>query len=135
MLMMEVLLTLFAFLAADPCPLEGRWINPAQSVIIAVNSCGETICGTVEWASEEAKADARRGTDQLVGAQLLSNVKQRPDGRWEGRLFVPDANKRVHAKIQLLDENRLKVSGCALGRILCKSQVWVRWSDASTAAQ
>lgn len=84
------------------------------------------LAGTVDWASEEAKEDSRKGTDQLVGAQLLSNVRQREDGRWDGRLFIPDVNRRVHAKIQLLDEAHLKVSGCALGRSLCKSQVWVR---------
>lgn len=133
-MMFQALLALVAFVAADPDPLQGHWINPAQSVVILVERCGETLCGTVEWASEEAKVDARKGTDQLVGAQLLSNVRQRQNGRWDGRLFIPDVNKRVHAKIQLLDEDRLKISGCAFGRSLCKSQVWVR-ADAPTPAR
>ena len=107
-------------------PIEGRWINPAQSVVIAVAPCGEHQCGIVEWASDEAKEDARKGTDQLVGAQLLSKVRPTNDGRWQGRLFVPDANRQVHAKIQLIGSNRLKVSGCAIGKSLCKSQVWSR---------
>lgn len=107
-------------------PIEGRWINPAESVIIAVAPCGEHQCGVVEWASDEAKEDARKGTDQLVGAQLLSKVRPTDDGRWQGRLFVPDVNKHVHAKIELVDSNRLKVSGCAIGKSLCKSQIWSR---------
>lgn len=131
--MTQSFLLLAALFAAVPGSLEGRWVNPAQSVIMIIQPCGETFCGTVDWASEEAKEDSRKGTDQLVGAQLLSNVRQREDGRWDGRLFIPDVNRRVHAKIQLLDEAHLKVSGCALGRSLCKSQVWVR-IDASSPA-
>lgn len=106
--------------------IKGRWINPAESVVIAVAPCGEHQCGTVEWASDEAREDARKGTDQLVGEQLLSKVRPTSDGRWQGRLFVPDVNRHVHAKIELIDSNRLKVSGCAIGKSLCKSQVWSR---------
>ena len=33
---------------------------------------------------------------------------------------------RVGGKIQLIDESQLKVSGCVLGGMLCRSQVWTR---------
>ncbi len=132
--MTAIFLALAAQVAALPESPEGRWVNPARSVVMVIRPCGEMLCGTVEWASEKAKADALKGTGELIGAELLSRVKKRPDGRWQGRLFVPDVNKRVHAKIELLDDQRLKVSGCALGRILCKSQVWTR-TQARGAAQ
>lgn len=106
--------------------IEGSWTNPSQSVQIQIGRCGEYYCGTVQWASEKAKEDARKGTDPLVGAQLLSDVSQRPNGRWQGWLFVPDKNKRVRASIRLADRNHLKISGCLVGRTLCRSQTWTR---------
>jgi uncharacterized protein (DUF2147 family) len=106
---------------------EGRWENPGRSVIIAIAPCGNEHCGIVEWASEKAEADARRGgTDPLVGAQLLSGLHSRSPGRWTGKLFIPDLNKRSKADLRWLGPDRLKVTGCAVGGILCKSQLWTR---------
>jgi uncharacterized protein (DUF2147 family) len=39
---------------------------------------------------------------------------------------VPDQKMRVTAKLELVGEQQLKVSGCALGKSLCKSQLWTR---------
>ena len=61
-----------AALFAEPAAIDGRWVNPEGSVIIAIAPCGEAHCGTVTWASDKAKADARQGTDKLVGTQLLA---------------------------------------------------------------
>jgi uncharacterized protein (DUF2147 family) len=108
--------------------IEGRWTNVSQSVIIVVASCGEHLCGSVEWASEQAREDARKGTDQLVGAQLLTKVRHVRDNRWRGMLYIPDIDRRAHAKIELVDSDRLKVAGCAVGRSLCRSQIWTRVS-------
>lgn len=107
--------------------LEGRWRNPSGSVIIAITPCGETLCGRVQWASDKAMADARKGgTDALIGAELLSNVAPHGKGRWKARLFVPDLNKTTKAELRRLEPDQLKVTGCAVGRIICKSQIWTR---------
>ena len=107
--------------------LEGQWRNPSGSVIIAIAPCGEALCGRVHWASEKAMADARKGgTESLVGAELLSGIVPNGEGRWKARLFVPDLNKRSKAELRSLGTDQLKVTGCAAGRLLCKSQVWTR---------
>ena len=56
-----------------------------------------------------------KGVDRLIGARLLTGFQQNKKGIWKGRIFVPDYDLRVSGKIQPLDANRLKVSGCALG--------------------
>jgi uncharacterized protein (DUF2147 family) len=105
--------------------IDGRWANPDASVIIDIASCGEVRCGTVAWASDKAKADARKGTDRLVGSDLLTGLKEKKPGHWEGRLFIPDQNMRARAKIEPIGERQLKVSGCVF-RILCRTQYWNR---------
>lgn len=107
--------------------LEGRWRNPSGSVIIAITPCDRSLCGSVQWASEKASSDAQKGgTDPLIGAMLLSDIEPRGDGQWSARLFVPDLNKRSKAELRILGLDQLKVTGCAVGRIFCKSQVWTR---------
>ena len=105
-------------------PIEGRWANPSRSVIIDIAPCGTAFCGTVAWASAKAQQDARRGTSQLIGTQLLTKLQHR-NSTWHGRLFVPDQNMRANAKLQLVGNQQLKVSGCAIRRI-CRSQTWTR---------
>jgi uncharacterized protein (DUF2147 family) len=115
--------------AAGPAAsgIEGRWRNPSGSVVISIAPCDRSLCGKVMSASDKAVADARKGgTDPLVGAELLSAIEPRGAGRWKARLFVPDINKTSRADLHLLGTDRLKVTGCAVGRLICKSQTWTR---------
>ena len=86
------------------------------------------MCGTVAWASDRAKKDAAKATDQLIGTQLLTGLQEKKPGRWQGKLFIPDKNMRVTAKIQLVSAQQLKVSGCA-AKVLCSSQIWNRFDQ------
>ena len=114
------ILALFALTAAQaPQPsIEGHWRSPGGNSIIHIGPCGGTLCGTIEWASEKAKQDSRKTVAQLVGAQLLTGVTQDKKGNWQGKLFIPDKNMRVTAKIQLVGAQQLRVSGCAVGKTL-----------------
>jgi uncharacterized protein (DUF2147 family) len=115
---------LIAASAATAAPIEGRWRSPGGNSIIDVARCGEGWCGTVAWASPRAKKDAAKATDQLVGTQLLTDVKAAGEGRWTGRIFIPDKNMRLTAKIQMAPGGELRVSGCLAGKALCKAQLW-----------
>jgi len=106
--------------------IEGRWKSPGGNSIIDIASCGSSLCGTVAWASARAKQDSRKATDQLVGTQLLTGLQQDKKGTWRGKLFIPDKNMRVTAKIDPVGTSQLKVSGCAAGKALCKSALWTR---------
>lgn len=122
-----------AVASGPPEAIRGHWMNPSRSVIVQLAPCGNAMCGTVTWASEKAQQDARRGVDKLIGAQLLTGFRRGSNGSWRGKVFVPDLNIRVTGKIQPISERQLKVSGCALGGSLCRSQIWLR-SDKAVAA-
>ena len=119
------LLALTAAQAPQPS-IEGHWRSPGGNSIIVIGSCGGGLCGTIEWASEKAKQDTRKTVAQLVGAQLLTGLKQDKNGNWQGKLFIPDKNMRVTAKIKLVGEQQLRVSGCAVGKTLCRAAIWTR---------
>jgi uncharacterized protein (DUF2147 family) len=104
----------------------GTWQNPSGSVRIRASTCGEKVCGTIVFANEKAKADARRGgTDPLIGTQLFEEFVARGPRQWRGRVFVPDMNRRVTGTATLQDENSIRVEGCA-ARVICRNQVWTR---------
>ena len=112
--------------------IQGRWVNPDHTVIVGIAPCGGALCGTVEWATAQAQQDARRGTPQLIGTQILTELQL--DGTdWKGKLFVPDADLHAEAKIQAIADGQLKVEGCEFG--ICKSQVWSKADGPLPAAQ
>jgi uncharacterized protein (DUF2147 family) len=118
--------------AAPAAAVEGRWINPSKTVIIAIAPCAEALCGTVEWATEQAQQDAKKGTPNLIGTQLLTGLQAKGD-IWQGKLFVPDQRLHATAKIAPDGAGQLKVSGCEIG--ICKSQVWTRAEGPLPAAR
>jgi uncharacterized protein (DUF2147 family) len=120
-----LILSLAAQAVAQPS-VQGKWRSPGGNSIISIAPCGQNLCGTVAWASNKAKQDARKTTEQLVGTQLLTNLQDRGQGRWQGGLFIPDKNMRVTAKLQLMSPDQLKVSGCLAGKAMCKSELWAR---------
>jgi len=120
--MFELVATL-ALAAALPASIQGHWVNPGKSVIIEIAPCGEAMCGTVAWASAQAQQDAKKGTPNLIGMQLLTGLHPKGD-IWEGKLFIPDQRLHATAKINAEANGDLKVSGCEIG--ICKSQVWTR---------
>ena len=96
-------------------------------MVVAIEACREGLCGTVISATEWARADARRGgTHSLVGTRLFSGLKPAGTGHWRGRLFVPDINHRSNADLRIIAPDRLKVTGCMIARMICKSQLWTR---------
>jgi len=124
------LLPILMLAAAQPqthAPIEGLWKNPIGSAIIAVAPCGKALCGKVVWASERGQREVAKTTSNVVGTTVLTDVKPRGKG-WAGKLFIPDDNIHVSAKLQLLNDNQLKLTGCALG-LFCRSQIWTRTQE------
>ena len=119
---------LVALTAAQPAPrapIEGQWKNPIGSAIIAIAPCRDALCGKVVWASARGQREAATSTSHVVGTVVLTGLK--PTGqRWTGTLFIPDDNVHVAAKLELLGSRQLKLTGCALAGLLCRSQIWTR---------
>ena len=82
----------------------GYWMNPAQSVVVEISPCGpESLCGHVRWASPKAARDAKeKGTDPLEGVALFRGFSPSGDGRWRGRLFIPDLARTSRAELRIL---------------------------------
>lgn len=116
--------------ASSTPPIYGTWMNPYKSVAVRTGPCGDRLCGWIVWANQEAQDDAREGgTPKLIGTALLENYRAEKPGSWSGTVFVPDMNRRFYSIIQQVGPDQMKVKGCILGGLLCKSQLWHRIAD------
>ncbi len=105
----------------------GHWLNPSGDVEVSVAPCGALLCGTVTWVGGQALADASdAGVQHLVGTQLLQGYRRQDAGNWQGQVFVPDMGATFFSRIHQPDDGHLKISGCILHGLLCKSQIWTR---------
>lgn len=108
-------------------PAVGLWTNPKGSLQVRTRRCGEQLCATVVGASPAAMAKAQKaGVADLIGTELFSDFRPDGGGDWAGTLFVPDKGRRVSSTLQTNQGRSVKVSGCLIGRFLCKSQTWNR---------
>ena len=119
------LLALTAAQSPQRAPIEGQWKNPIGSAIIAIAPCGDALCGKVVWASARGQREASTSTSHVVGTVVLTGLKPTHD-RWAGTLFIPDDNVHVAARLQLLGSRQLKLTGCAVAGLFCRTQIWTR---------
>ncbi|WP_433910621.1 DUF2147 domain-containing protein [Sphingomonas yabuuchiae] len=117
---------------ADARVPAGTWANPSNTVQVRFAPCGrgadaQLMCGTVVWASEQAKADAARGgSPRLIGTQLFSDFEEEEPGRWSGTVYVPDIGREVQGTITQIDARTLVGEGCLFGSLGCREQRWRR---------
>lgn len=108
----------------------GTWMNPYRSVAVRTGPCGDRLCGWIVWANQEAQNDARDGgTPKLIGTALLENYRVQKSGSWAGTVFIPDMGRRFYSIIEQVGPDEMKVKGCILGGLLCKSQIWHRITE------
>ena len=108
-----------------PSAIEGTWVNPDGTVAVKTGNCAGRLCGWISWASPEALQDAKdSGIERLIGTELLQDYRAEAPGKWRGMVYVPDMGHSFSSRITKLSPNELKISGCLLGRFVCKSQVW-----------
>ena len=122
-----ITIALLALTAAQPASaqIEGNWKNPIGSAIIAIAPCGAALCGKVVWASARGRREAAKGAPDVVGTTVLTNLRAK-GGHWAGRLFIPDDNIHVAARLQLIGSRQLKLTGCGLAGLICRTQIWTR---------
>ena len=130
--MVDLIGTTLVMLAAaqsSPAPpIAGYWKNPIGSAIIAIAPCGDALCGKVVWASARGQREVAQNTSNVVGTTVLTGLRFM-HGRWSGSLYIPDDNIRVSAKLQLVSSRELKLTGCGLIGLICRTQIWTRTDE------
>lgn len=114
--------------AADP---TGVWLRASGSSKIRIDSCGKALCGTVVWEKSPRKdiynPDPARRDDPITGRRILLGMA--PTGtadQWKGEVYNAEDGKTYTGFVTIQADGQLKLQGCVLGGLICKSDVWSR---------
>ena len=106
-----------------PHPLDGVWQTGARNGswgIVRFAPCGAAYCGTLTG-----------GGGANVDPQYFGTVLVR-DMVWDGSAFTGGTLEDVEngaiyrARLRFRGPDRLRVSGCILGGVICGGQTWTR---------
>lgn len=109
----------------------GVWMRSSGTSKIEISKCGDALCGSVVWEKTPRKDvynpdPARRG-DPVTGRRILLGMK--PTGtadQWKGSVYNAEDGKTYTGYISLEGASTLKLQGCVLGGLICKSDTWNR---------
>lgn len=131
--MIRLSAALAALLVAMPAfaaqPIAGRWLTADGGAVIAIGSCGATLCGKVAKVIkgppsgppvDAMNPDPKLKTRPLVGTPVLIGLTPSGDG-WKGSIYDPKTGKTYRAVIGR-DGANLKVQGCIA--IFCQTMMW-----------
>lgn len=105
----------------------GVWQSPGGNTRIRIAKRGANICGKVAWASEKAKADAARGGHpKLIGMNLFEDFGRTGPNSFQGRVFVPDINRRFNGTLTVQNAKTIEVRGCLVRNTGCRRETWTR---------
>lgn len=117
---------------------EGRWktiddeTGSAKSIVELTRAADGGLTGTVVEILQSDRGpnpvcdrcSGERKDQPIVGMTILWNLKPKGD-TWEGGTILDPTNGRTYrSKAQMLDDDRLGVSGCVA--FICREQVWLR---------
>lgn len=122
-------------LAADP---TGSWKTEGGKAVVRIANCGGSLCGNVASLSEpndpatgrpktdKNNSDASKRSRPIVGTPILMGMKPNGADKWSGQLYNAEDGKTYTGHITYAGGSSLKLEGCALGGMVCKSQTWTK---------
>ena len=112
--LLSLALTLTPAVAGAPVVTEdllGVWLTEDGTMAVEIAPCGENLCGTVVWLSDDADGSV------AVGTEVLSDLSGDPDdkGRWTGGKVYCAESDKTYYKTRLTFENadRIELKGFA----------------------
>lgn len=126
--------------AAAPAAAQeaaGTWLRQSGTSQIRISPCGQALCGKIVWLREPNDENGRPRKDAenpnpamrnrpLMGTQVILNMRPAGDGKWEGQVYKADEGKTYTGSMQMRGADKLKLSGCVLGGLICKSETMSR---------
>lgn len=111
--------------AADPA--EGVWQTERNDdgnlAHVSIAPCGDRLCGTMIRSYGPDNAPMQSAN---IGRDLVWDMVPEGGGAYgDGRIWDPGSDRTYRSKMEL-DGDRLRVSGCVAGGLICRGQTWVR---------
>jgi uncharacterized protein (DUF2147 family) len=116
----------------------GRWLTEPRNGIIEIDVAadgsyqGKIIGGDSPHRTDSKNPDPAKRPAELLGQVILHQMKYDGRGQWSGgSIYDPDTGHTYSCKLELLDENKLKVRGFLGVSLLGRTQIWTRYTGTS----
>jgi uncharacterized protein (DUF2147 family) len=116
----------------------GRWLTEPRNGVIEISSAedgslqGKIIGGDSPNRVDSKNPDPARRPERLLGQLILKQMKYDGSGRWSGgTIYDPDSGRTYSCRLELLEQDRLKVRGFIGLSLLGRTQVWTRFTGSS----
>ena len=121
---MAVLVLASATASIQAADIKGIWIteksDKGSSMAVEIVDCEDKLCGTAVEVFDAPNQDS-------VGLEIIKGMRKKSDTAYtKGKIYAPDTKKWYKSKMSLQGDDKLKVSGCVLGGMICRSQTWTR---------
>jgi uncharacterized protein (DUF2147 family) len=129
--------------ASEACSaeLKGNWLTEEGKATIRIADCGSgALCGTIVALKEpidpatgrprtdKNNADPAKRNRPMIGVEIVLGMKPAGANQWKGQVYNAEDGKTYTGSLTLQDARTLKLQGCILGGIVCKSSLWTRAS-------
>jgi uncharacterized protein (DUF2147 family) len=116
-------------LALQDDAVFGKWRDVESGGLLEVYPCGGNVCIKIAQVTEPGATDVnnpdRALRDRpLLGVVIMADGKKSTAAVWDGHLYNTKDGKTYSGSIKLVSESELKVSGCALGGLICSGRAW-----------
>ena len=110
--------------AATADPIEGTWqTQPDEGSFahVTIAPCGGAFCGTISRTFQN-RSEYRSPN---LGRQIVIDMAPQGNGDYSGKVWRPANDKIYNGKASVAGD-RMSLSGCVAGGLICKSQTWAR---------
>ncbi|MBC9245513.1 DUF2147 domain-containing protein [Paracoccus sp. 11-3] len=110
--------------AAAADPIEGVWqTQPDEGsfAYVTIAPCGGAFCGTISRTFK----DGAETQSPNIGKQIVRNMAPQGNGEYSGQVWRP-ANDKIYNGKASVSGDRMSLSGCVAGGLICKSQTWAK---------
>ncbi len=109
----------------------GTWKDTETGAITQIYSCGGGICIRVVKPSKEHAVDDHNPNPKLkgrsmAGVTIMHGASKAGENKWKGKLYNSEDGETYTGYITVKGKDEVKLDGCVLGGLICKSRVWRR---------
>jgi uncharacterized protein (DUF2147 family) len=132
LLLLITLLASQTILAQSSDQIAGTWITENEKAHVEIFKRSGQYFGKIVWVEElddststatSNDSNSNLSRESALGTILLSDVSFNK-GKWQGTLYIPKKDREVKCTLELVSEDKLKIS---VSRFLrSSSKIWTR---------
>ena len=125
-------------LADEADAIIGEWYTKENKALVQIYKIDSTYSGKIVWLKEPKNDDGSEKLDTnnpdeskqdnpIIGLNIVNGFVYKGKNKWGGgTIYDPDNGKTYSCKMQLKEENSLKVRGFIGVALIGRTQMWTR---------